>query len=421
MPDITRIQIADEPERSYKDFPANREFKKRAEDENSGSSSDPIVENAKETGGIGWTEQVYTKIFDGEVVSWYVDLFQACMVNVDSADIIRSIGTKYRLTVDGETCELIVVDDEGNFSMLEKISGTLNPQFDDLQISDDEISWWVYTTEAASYNIQLEIAESAVHTIDEKYLPEADSGLPEANKAGSAAIWNGQEWVAMPGYETNNVTVTGQYAHAEGNQTKAMQYGDHAEGYKSEATGCYSHAEGYTTKAAQAYAHAEGYQTQATGLQSHAEGNNTEASDYSSHAEGTNTKANGDSSHAEGCASEANGDSSHAEGYQTKATDKYAHTEGCFTIASGEAAHAEGHWTLASSKYQHTEGEYNIADANNKYAHIIGNGTSNQSRHNCFMVGWDGAIYVQASDDTTKMMKITVASDGTITATQVTV
>lgn len=34
MPDITKIQIGDEPERSYKNFPANREFKKRAEDEN---------------------------------------------------------------------------------------------------------------------------------------------------------------------------------------------------------------------------------------------------------------------------------------------------------------------------------------------------------------------------------------------------
>lgn len=69
MPDITRIQIADEPERSYKDFPANREFKKRAEDENSGSSSDPILENAKQTGGIGWTEQgnQTTITWDGDV------------------------------------------------------------------------------------------------------------------------------------------------------------------------------------------------------------------------------------------------------------------------------------------------------------------------------------------------------------------
>lgn len=34
MPDITKIKIGNERERSYKDFPANREFKKRAEDEN---------------------------------------------------------------------------------------------------------------------------------------------------------------------------------------------------------------------------------------------------------------------------------------------------------------------------------------------------------------------------------------------------
>lgn len=80
----------------------------------------------------------------------------------------------------------------------------------------------------------------------------------------------------------------------------------------------------------------------------------------------------------------------------------------------------EGDGTKASGKNSHVEGKYNIEDTANKYAHIIGNGTSSK-RHNCFMVGWDGAIYVQASDNTNIMMKLTIKSDGTISAEQATV
>lgn len=110
-----------------------------------------------------------------------------------------------------------------------------------------------------------------------------------------------------------------------------------------------------------------------------------------------------------------------AEGYDTIASGKYSHAEGIRTTASGTYSHAEGMLTTASGEYSHAEGMYNIEDTANKYAHIIGNGTSPSKRHNCFMVGWDGAIYVQASDDATKMMKLTIKSDGTISAEQVTV
>lgn len=108
------------------------------------------------------------------------------------------------------------------------------------------------------------------------------------------------------------------------------------------------------------------------------------------------------------------------EGSDTTASGNYSHAEGRDTTASGYASHAEGQYTTASGDYSHAEGKYNIEDTANKYAHIIGNGTSN-SRHNCFMVGWDGAIYVQASDNTAIMMKLTIKSDGTISAEQVTV
>ena len=186
-------------------------------------------------------------------------------------------------------------------------------------------------------------------------------------------------------------------------------------------TGFFSIEEGYKTTASGDRSHAEGDLTTASGDRSHAEGSSTTASGTYSHAEGDFTTASGGSSHAEGSGTKASGNYSHAEGSSTTASGNYSHAEGDFTTASGVSSHAEGYGTKASGNYSHAEGKFNIEDTANKYAHIIGNGVNETKRHNCFMVGWDGAIYVQASDDATKMMKLTIKSDGTISAEQVAV
>lgn len=110
------------------------------------------------------------------------------------------------------------------------------------------------------------------------------------------------------------------------------------------------------------YSFAEGYDTEASGTNSHAEGLNTVASGYESHAEGNGSIASGTNSHAEGS-----------------------------SIASGSRSHAEG-LSIASGNYQHVEGKFNVADANNKYAHIIGNGTADDERSNAFTVDWKGNV-----------------------------
>ena len=179
--------------------------------------------------------------------------------------------------------------------------------------------------------------------------------------------------------------------------------------------------DGNGTEASGKYSHAEGSNTTASGENSHAEGNSTTASGKYSHAEGYKTTASSISSHAEGGNTTANGSCSHAEGFKTTASGNNSHAEGDNATASGSCSHAEGGFTKASGNYSHVEGRYNIEDAANKYAHIIGNGTSTSNRHNCFMVGWGGEIYVQASDNTAIMMKLTIKSDGTISAEQVTV
>lgn len=151
------------------------------------------------------------------------------------------------------------------------------------------------------------------------------------------------------------------------------------EGSNCEASGKNSHAEGWWTTASENYSHAEGYRTTASGGYAHSEGNQTTASEFGSHSEGNQTTASGNYSHAEGMGTTASGISSH--------------TEGTGTTASGDFAHAEGYRTIAAGEKQHVEGKYNVKDTENKYAHIIGGGSSDTKCRNIHTVDWNGNAY----------------------------
>ena len=112
-------------------------------------------------------------------------------------------------------------------------------------------------------------------------------------------------------------------------------------------------------------------------------------------AEGYQNTASGESSHAEGNSTTASGNLSHAEGDWTVASGYYSHAEGTGSTASGEDSHAEGKGTKASSGNQHVQGKYNIEDTENKYAHIVGNGTSNTKRSNAHTLDWNGNGWYQ--------------------------
>lgn len=134
----------------------------------------------------------------------------------------------------------------------------------------------------------------------------------------------------------------------------------------------------------------------ASGDGSHAEGTNTSAKGENSHAEGYWTAANGWNSHAEGRDTIASGANSHAEGLLTEAIGADSHVEGMYTIAKGSISHAEGYGTIAG-EYQHAQGKYNIEDADDKYAHIVGNGTGDSGRSNAHTLDWDGNAWYQGS------------------------
>ena len=143
------------------------------------------------------------------------------------------------------------------------------------------------------------------------------------------------------------------------------------------------------------YSVAEGDEITASGYYSHAEGEGTTASGNVSHAEGADTTASGNISHAEGGYTTASGTFSHAEGNSTEASGEASHAEGYNTTASGDYSHAEGKGTKASSGNQHVQGKYNIEDTENKYTHIVGNGTSSSARSNAHTLDWNGNAWYQ--------------------------
>ena len=155
----------------------------------------------------------------------------------------------------------------------------------------------------------------------------------------------------------------------------------------------------------------EGYGTTASGNSSHAEGSGTTASGSYSHAEGHSTIAKGNNgSHAEGSNTQANSSYSHAEGYFTKATNSSSHAEGEHTTANGSCSHAEGYFTGTNNEAEHASGRYNVSNkANNTFGDSgntlfsVGNGTSENARHNAFEIRQNGDIYFNDGTNDVKL------------------
>lgn len=167
----------------------------------------------------------------------------------------------------------------------------------------------------------------------------------------------------------------GMYSTALGGSCVASGHSAFANGLACEAIGAYSTAIGKGSFATGEAGLSTGLMTTA-GREAFSNGRYSEATGRGSLATGNSTKATGQYSLA--------------EGQSTQATSSYAHAEGLGSIAKATGAHAEGNYTLASSSYQHAEGKYNIEDTADKYAHIVGKGTSASARSNAHTLDWSG-------------------------------
>jgi hypothetical protein len=206
----------------------------------------------------------------------------------------------------------------------------------------------------------------------------------------------------------------------------------------STASGDYSNAEGLYTTVTGKYGHAEGYSTNVSGRAAHAEGDCADASGDCAHAEGSLTHAIGDHSHAEGCDTTAYGENAHAAGYGTYAfgdnqvvygkhskdaygeyteeyvypnvndlgyaSDSYSYdsTTGVFTLGNDAIQKnintVNGQYWICPNKtgremYYVTSDFPNVTkyiSEGGRYAHIVGNGTSRDSRSNSHTLDWKG-------------------------------
>lgn len=235
-----------------------------------------------------------------------------------------------------------------------------------------------------------------------------------ATSFGRSNTASGVKSVAI-GY---NNTSSGEGSIAFGNSNISSSKGSFASGTSNNAIGINSFAAGHSNKVQGKYSIALGYNNTSSGEGSTAFGNSNTASNKGSFASGTGNKAIGTNSFALGSTNRATGTSSFAHGYNNDATQTgsavfgtNSKSQGESSFAAGAAVEASGHYsqafgqktkaigacsfaegkeTIANGKHQHVQGKYNIEDTENRYAHIVGNGTDNGNRSNAHTLDWDG-------------------------------
>lgn len=184
------------------------------------------------------------------------------------------------------------------------------------------------------------------------------------------------EWLASDPESDKFSFVKGENGHIEGSNNLALGQNTHAEGNGTRALNNSAHTEGTGTVASGKYSHAEGLETIASGGRAHTEGDSTQATADYTHAEGRGTKAYGKYAHTEG------------RDTQVNTNIEYGHAEGRNTTVAHSYGHTEGQGTITSRSHQHVSGKYNTGDST-AYL-IVGDGSSDSNRSNCFSAGNDG-------------------------------
>lgn len=187
----------------------------------------------------------------------------------------------------------------------------------------------------------------------------------EGYKTRAEGIYSHAEGYVYPDGVAGEIVAKGTASHAEGyaNYGFTMTHGPVTSIYypgKIYAYGEGAHAEGFAQNSTDVQSSLKaGNYLVASGSGAHAEGVNTKALNYGAHSEGYRTVSEGSGSHTEGYITSASGEGSHAEGYYTMASGTGAHAEGYYTVASGSGSHAEGSHTRTSRTGEHACGIYN--------------------------------------------------------------
>lgn len=84
-----------------------------------------------------------------------------------------------------------------------------------------------------------------------------------------------------------------------------------------------------------------------------------------------------------------------------------AHVEGGYNIAKGDYAHSEGFYNITNNQAEHASGQYNVSNTGStnadKTLFSVGNGSSDNARHNAFEIRQNGDIYLTLNGNDVKL------------------
>ena len=279
MNDITKIKVDGEPESSYKLFPKNREFEKRAGG-NTGSHSGVQPDwNQNDTTKPDYVKNrpFYTYDYlempiEETTVEFTKDNGIYSSTNSYPLSDMMEFTKTYQVTWDGTTYECVCGEYErelvfGNLSILGLGEDTGEPfvfGFGSFYTRDNSASHTISIWRILEVNVKIE----------EKYIPELQY-MDKVNPTGTGSFSLNRKY---------NTTV-GDYSFTEGDSTTASGRSSHAEGDSTTASGGSSHAEGFGTKASSANQHAQGkYNIEdISGTYAHIVGNGTDGACSNAH------------------------------------------------------------------------------------------------------------------------------------------
>ena len=269
------------------------------------------------------------------------------------------------------------------------------------------------------------------------YIPVNDDGTVLGLNSDVEVPENGDinNYLLIPDYPELGDTLVGYFTHIEGQGNNALARVAHVEGRDNKVVGKYGHAEG--RKNAVGYcAHGEGNNNLVLADSSHGEGSNNIIKGNNGHGEGAGNYVSGSYAHGEGINNNAIGRASHVQGELNSASGHASHAGGLVSYAFGTASTAQGSNLRAWGKNTTEFGHYNdyAEDWNtneeeySRFALVVGNGKSEDTRSNALTLDWDGNLEVQTSVKTPcailispdgSEFKLKVANDGTLSAERV--
>ena len=122
-------------------------------------------------------------------------------------------------------------------------------------------------------------------------------------------------------------------------------------------------------------------------------------------AEGLNTTASGEAAHSEGKSNEATGNYSHAEGQLCKAKAQASHAGGQSCETSGQNSFAHGAY-LKTSGQSSCQAAFGMYNSDQKAMFVVGNGTSDNARHDVFKVDSNGNAWIMIGGTLTNISSL---------------